>query len=201
MTETQVSLSRARSADEYREILFSNLEEYERLARMVADMLYLAKADNGLMVPHREQVGLGREVRELAEFFEPLASERGVAISQEGSVSAQADRLMMRRAIANLLSNAIRHASGGKGVKVELGRRGGDQVFVRVENQGTPIAPEHLPRLFDRFYRVDPARARESEGVGLGLAITRSIAAAHGGELSVRSDEAGTAFEILLPTA
>jgi two-component system heavy metal sensor histidine kinase CusS len=198
MTQTQVALSRARSADEYREALISNSEEFDRLARTIGDMLFLAKADHGLAMPRRERVDLAANVRELFDFYEALAEEKGIRLELDGAAEVPGDRLMLRRAVGNLLSNAIRHCrrEGRVVVRIAMGE-GGVDLFV--ENGGDPIAPEHLPRLFDRFYRADPSRQRGGEGAGLGLAIVRSIARAHGGDVSASSVDGLTAFRLHLP--
>lgn len=195
MTETQVALTRARSPDEYRDVLASNAEEYERLARMVGDMLFLAQAEHGLLVPSREPVDLANEVRELFDFFEALAEEKFLRLSLEGSGQVAGDKLMLRRGLANLISNAIRHTPPGGSIRVGIEATDSGTTLA-IENSGEPIAPEHLSRIFDRFYRVDPSRHHGNEGAGLGLAITRSIVQAHGGEISVRSTAAGACFEI-----
>lgn len=203
MTQTQVTLSQTRGAEEYREVLASNLEEYERLARMIADMLFLAKADQGLIVPTREAVDLAAELRELFEFYEALAEERGVRLACEGDATVSGDRLMLRRALSNLLSNALRHTARGGTVQVAVSPAPTfGRVRVAVENPGEPIPAEHLARLFDRFYRADAARrlgAAGGEGAGLGLAISRSIARTHGGELTATALVAGNRFELSLP--
>lgn len=201
MTQTQVALGRARDAGEYREILHSNLEEYERLARMIGDMLFLAKADNQLIVPEREVVDLEQEVARLLDFHEAQAAERGIRMECRGSAQIVGDRLMLQRAISNLLSNAVRHTPAGETVHVMLtsDRKG---AIIAVENPGTAIPPEHLAHLFDRFYRVDPARREDlEEHSGLGLAITKSIVEAHGGSVHVSSEEGRTRFELRLPSA
>lgn len=200
MMQTQVALSRARTPDEYREILSSNLEEYERLARMVSDMLFLAKADHGQIVPQLGPVNLADEVRDLIEFYEPLAEELGIGLVACGEGETQGDRLMLRRALSNLLSNALRYTPRGEMVTVTLGPAEDDAVRIRVENPGSPIAEPQLRRIFDRFYRADPAREQSGEGAGLGLAITKSIVEAHAGTISVASQERRTVFEILIPT-
>jgi two-component system heavy metal sensor histidine kinase CusS len=197
MTETQVALTRARSPEEYREVLASNAEEYERLARMVGDMLFLAQADNGLVVPSREPVDLAGEVRELFDFFDALAEEKSLRLSLSGNGQVSGDKLMLRRALANLISNAIRHTPAGGSICVRIAATGGG-ITLEIENSGEPIGPEHLTRIFDRFYRADPSRHRSHEGAGLGLAITRSIVHAHGGEISARSTVDGVCFEIRL---
>lgn len=199
LTQTQVTLSRPRAPAEYQEVLASNSEELERLSRMIGDMLFLAKADNELIVPHREMVDLGQEAASLLEFYEALASDKGIAVSLRGQLQVSGDRLMLRRAINNLLSNALRHTPEGGRIEVELADGSPDQVVLSVTNTGPTIAPQHLPRLFDRFYRADASRQRFSSGAGLGLAITRSILLAHGGDARVWSRDGLTRFELVLP--
>ncbi len=195
MTETQVALTRARDAEEYREVLASNAEEYERLARMIGDMLFLAQADNGLVVPQREPVDLAAQVRELFDFFDALAEEKGLHLSLTGSGQVSGDKLMLRRALANLISNAIRHTPAGGTIRVGI-ESGGEGTKLTVENSGEPIPQEQMSRIFDRFYRGDPSHHGGGEGAGLGLAITRSIIRAHGGEISVRPGMEGVCFEL-----
>jgi len=199
LTQTQVTLSRARTADEYRDVLASNAEEFERLSRMISDMLFLAKADNNLIVPNLESIDLAEEVRGLLEYYEILADEQRLQLSVSGYGIVKGDRLMLRRAISNLLSNAIRHTpeDGVIAIRIHDGDQG--QVSLTIENSGTAIPPEHLERLFDRFYRADTARNRTTEGAGLGLAITRSILRAHGGDVRVSSAEHLTRFTLSIP--
>ncbi len=201
MTQTQVAISKARSADQYREVLYSNLEEYERLARMITDMLFLAKADNGLIVPSSEMVDLADEARGLFDFYEALAEEHGVHLVLAGTGVIQGDRLMIRRALSNLLSNAIRHTPRDGSVSVLIARLDSGEIQLSVENPGEDIDAEHLPRLFDRFYRVDPSRQKASEGAGLGLAITKSIVEAHRGTIQAYSSDGSTRFAIAFPAA
>lgn len=198
MTQTQVSLSRARSVDEYREILYSNMEEYERMAQMVGDMLFLAQQDSGTDRREAGPVDLTAEIRGLFDYYEGWADERGVTLALEGQASVTGDRLLLQRALGNLLSNAIRHAPEGACVSVRLGMADGT-ARIDVENPGTPIPAGDLPRIFDRFFRVDPSRQRSGEGAGLGLAIVKSIVDVHGGTISVASNDAGTRFTVRLP--
>jgi two-component system heavy metal sensor histidine kinase CusS len=198
MLQTQVAASKARSAEEYREVLYSNVEEHERLARMVGDMLFLAQADNGLKMSADEPVDLAGEVRALFGFYEALAEEAGVGLELHGGGWIDGDRLMIRRALSNLLANAIYHTPRGATVQVGLSARAGGGLRLQVRNPGT-IAPEHLPRLFDRFYRVDPARREAPAGAGLGLAITQSIVAAHGGTIIAESQSGEVCFTLDLP--
>ncbi len=202
MTQTQVAISKARSADQYREVLYSNLEEYERLARMIADMLFLAKADNGLLTPSSEMVDLAAEARALFGFYEAFAEERGVKLALAGAGDVRGDRLMIRRALSNLLSNAIRHTPRDASVTVRIGQGKSGELELSVENPGEDIEPEHLPRLFDRFYRVDRSRQKaSSDGAGLGLAITKSIVEAHKGTIRIFSANGSTRFAIAFPAA
>lgn len=199
MTETQVTLVRARTPEQYREVLASNAEELERLSRMISDMLFLAKADNDLMVPHLDSVDLQEEIHSLFEYYEALAEDAGVRMICIGRGVVQGDRLMLRRAISNLLSNAIRHTPANGEIQVGLNADRSGQLSLTVENTGDTIPHEQLPRLFDRFYRADASRQRSSDGAGLGLAITQSIMRAHGGIVSVRSGDGRTSFKLQFP--
>lgn len=198
MTQTQVALSKARSAEEYEEILYSNAEEYDRMSQMIGDMLFLAKADNGLHPPNSENINLVKEIHNLFDYYEAWAEELGISLTLTGYANTKADRLMLRRALSNLLSNAIRHTPVDETVSVNL-ETVNNSVIITVQNPGVAIQPEHLPKVFDRFYRIDPSRQRGSEGAGLGLAIVKSIVEAHHGKIEVTSDELYTQFRIELP--
>jgi two-component system, OmpR family, heavy metal sensor histidine kinase CusS len=198
LTQTQVMLSRNRSEEEYRDVLASNAEELERLSRMVSDMLFLAKTDNGPAIVARESVDLASEVRDLFEFYEALASENAIALSLKGALTVDGDRLMLRRAINNLLANAIRYTSQDNTVRVRL-ERVGDRGIISVTNPGIPIPDTVRERLFERLYRADTARLRDTDGTGLGLAIVAAIAEAHGGGVSVESAPNSNTFSVWLP--
>jgi two-component system heavy metal sensor histidine kinase CusS len=199
LTQTQVTLAHQRDAPVYRDTLASNAEEFQRLGRMVSDMLLLAKTEHGLALPHREPVALHQAAQSLFDFFDVVAEDKAVTLVLEGQVTINGDRLMLQRAISNLLSNAIRHAPEGSQVKVWASSTEG-KASLCVDNAGPPIAPEHLPRLFDRFYRVDKSRTHLSaDGTGLGLAITRAIMEAHGGTVSVESNTEYTRFCLRFP--
>lgn len=195
LTQTQVVLSRSRGLEDYREALHGNLEELERLTAMVNDMLFLAKADHGLLAPNRQVLALAGEVDELLEFYGPLAEEKSIRLERDGELSVQGDRPLLRRVLANLLDNALRFTPDGGQIRVRL-----EPGRLSVENPGREIPAERLPRLFDRFYRADPAR-REGQGehAGLGLAICRSIVRAHGGEIRCESAGGWTRFVIEFP--
>ena len=202
MTQTQVALSQPREGVAYREVLASNAEELERLSRTVGDMLFLAQAEHGELLPTRQPVRLGAEVRALFDFYEALAEDRGITLRLQGDGTALGDALMLRRAIGNLLSNALRYTPRGGGIDVTIAPRGRD-VVLRARNDGTPIAADDLPHLFERFYRAEKDRShtREDSGAGLGLAITQAIVRAHGGEIDAKLERTGNAFELTLPAA
>ena len=199
LTHTQVTLTRPRPIEDYREALHSNLEELQWMAQLVNDMLYLAKADHGLLMPKREALDLAAEADVLLEFFAPLAEDVRVTLNREGHGHMMGDRNMLRRALSNLLDNALRFtpADGEVRVKIIDQPKG---LSLTVENSGDGISKDLLPRLFDRFYRVDPARHEgSSEHAGLGLAITQSIVNAHGGKIHCESENGWTRFVIELP--
>nr|WP_189663751.1 heavy metal sensor histidine kinase [Pseudomonas paralactis] len=196
LTQTQVILTQPRPLEDYREALHSNLEELQWMAQLVNDMLYLAKADHGLLMPSREALDLGDEVDALLEFFTLLAEDAQVTLVREGSAPTMGDRGMLRRALSNLLDNALRFTPPGGEVRVRIE----PGVTLTVENTGEGIPAQVLPRLFDRFYRADPSRrAGSSEHAGLGLAITQSIVRAHGGKIYCESQAGWTRFVIELP--
>ncbi|MBV1733139.1 MAG: heavy metal sensor histidine kinase [Hydrogenophaga sp.] len=194
LTQTQVSLTQKRDAEAYRDILASNAEEFQRLARMVSDMLFLAKTEHGLELPNTEAISLDQEALDLFDFYDAVADEKRIRLKILGEAQVMGDRLMVRRAIGNLLSNALRHSPAEAEVVVAIEVRPGEATLC-ITNSGTTIAPEVLPRLFDRFYRVDKSRSHpESDGTGLGLSITQAIMTAHGGSVSVTSDQGQTTF-------
>ncbi|NIF26753.1 heavy metal sensor histidine kinase [Pantoea sp. Tr-811] len=196
LTHTQVTLTRPRSLEEYREALHGNLEELQWMAQMINDMLFLAKADHGLLVPGQVALALHEEVDALLEYYAPLAEDGEVQLLREGEALLQGDRPMLRRALSNLLDNALRFTPAGGQVRVTLE----PGIRVCVANTGAAIDAAALPRLFDRFYRVDPARREgSSEHAGLGLAITRSIVQAHGGSIVAHCEGGWTRFVIELP--
>ncbi|RWU18069.1 two-component sensor histidine kinase [Pseudomonas alkylphenolica] len=200
LTHTQVTLTRPRELEEYREALHSNLEELQWMAQLVNDMLYLAKADHGLLMPSRQHLTLAEEADALLEYYAPLAEEAGVALHREGQGRLEGDRHMLRRALSNLLDNALRFTPAQGEIRVSIETHA-ELVRLQVANTGEPIDPVLLPRLFDRFYRADPARREgSSEHAGLGLAITRSIVQAHGGTIRAESVAGWTRFVIDLPT-
>ncbi|MCW8884277.1 MAG: heavy metal sensor histidine kinase [Motiliproteus sp.] len=197
MTQSQVALTRPRGEEDYRAILYSNIEEYERLSRMISDMLFLAKAEHMQCLPSRSELLLENEITDLIEFYEALAEEQKIKVSLSGKGKISGDQLMIRRAISNLLSNAIRHTPKHEAIHISLSQRN-DKVMLDIRNSGETISVQDLPYLFDRFYRSkNPSKNNGSEdGFGLGLAITKAIIEGHNGRITVRSDSQETCFHI-----
>ncbi|CAB3813786.1 MULTISPECIES: heavy metal sensor histidine kinase [Achromobacter] len=194
---TQVMLSSPRDAAELRDALESNLEELEDLKTLVNDMLFLARADRGERAADLAPVSLAAEARRVAEYYEATLEESGVHLRCAGDATVAANAGLVRRALANLISNAIKATPrGGEIVLTCSASPAGARVEVR--NPGPPIPPTDLPRIFDRFFRSSQARAPRSEGHGLGLAIVRAIARMHGGEVDAASGAHGTVVGITL---
>ena len=196
LVQAQVTLSKNREADQYRETLHSVVEELERLAHMVSDILYLAKTENHLLIPHPTEVHLDIEAAELAEFYELIAEEKRVTIRVQGQGTVFGDRLMIRRALSNLMANAIRHAHDQTMVTMSVANTD-TKTTASVTNVGDTIVAEIQSRLFDRFFRADSARTHPgSEGAGLGLAITQAIMQAHNGTVKLTSSKGKTTFTL-----
>ena len=193
--QTEVSLAKPRSDDEYRDLLASNLEEYERLSRMIADMLFLAKAEHGLIVPQREAIPLLDLGRQLFDYYGILAESQQLVLEGE-ELTVRGDRLMLQRAIGNLLLNAIQHTTAQGRVALSVEKRDGAAV-ITISNTGPAIPDTALRTIFERFIRAD----QSGEGSGLGLAIARSIVVAHGGSIAASSSGQRTEFAVILPLA
>ena len=195
-TQTQVILNQPRTESEYVDILYSNLEEYERMTKMVSDMLLLAKTEHGLVKPQLERLNCRAELQELVEYFELLAEERQIQIRIRGAdATIDCDRSMFRQAMSNLLSNAIRYSFENAIVKVAVSTND-EHTKITVSNPGPKISDDHLQRLFDRFFRADPSRKNHGQGVGLGLTIARSLLHMNGAKLTVSSDDNLTVFVV-----
>lgn len=189
IAQAEVELRHDRSEAELKETLGSQLEEARRLTAIVTDMLFLSKADRGARARRGPPESLAEQVRAVAEFQEAALEDARVSLAVHGEALLSMDTGLVRRAISNLVSNAKRYAAPGSQILVGIERHGGE-VRLTVENLGPPIAPEALPRLFERFYRADPSRAGSASHHGLGLAIVAAIARMHGGG-TFASSEAG----------
>lgn len=203
--EIEVALRKPRSAEEYREVLVSNKEEIERLSRLTENMLALAHADVGDAIAQRELVNMSEVCSGITDKLRGLAEGKQIALHVQddcdGPLSVNGDRIALERVIHNLVENAIRYSPAGEPVTVRTSLHDG-RVQVEVMDTGSGIAPEHLPLLFDRFYRVDKARSRVHGGSGLGLSIVKALVEGHGGTVSVQSVVGrGSTFTVRLPEA
>ena len=193
-----VTLGRARTPAEYQTTLEVVIEEGERLSRMVTSMLFLARADNAKQLVRMEAVSTATEFGKLMDFFDIVAEEHGVTLSTHGDLTMAADPMLLRQALSNLVANALRHTARGGRIALDAQEHGAS-VALTVSDDGCGIAQEHLPLIFDRFYRVDAARSA-TDSTGLGLSVVRSIAELHGGTVTVSSKpDHGTTFTLLLP--
>ena len=200
-TETEVALRSPNVPDEIRGVLASNLEEIDRLSRIVSDLLTLAEAEAGRQVLVKESMDLKALLEDLVDQLRILASERSVSIRLHCSrqLRINADKLWIRRAVVNLLENSIKYSRDGGIVEVSAGTEN-SAVKLSIRDHGIGIQSHDLPHIFDRLYRADPARSRDSGGVGLGLAIVKWIIEAHNGTIRVESEaDRGALFEISLP--
>ncbi|MDR8017858.1 heavy metal sensor histidine kinase [Ectopseudomonas guguanensis] len=198
--QSQQLLGRDRSPEEYQNALASNLEEYERLARMIDSMLFLARCEQPMATIKREPVDLQALVEQLCGYFEGMAEDRGILLVNRSHGQLEAEPELLRRALANLLANALRYGAADSQVTIST-RMEGNSLEILVHNQGNPIEAAHLPHLFKRFYRCDASRNQPDDSGGLGLAIVQSIMHVHAGEASVKSDATGTVFSLHFKTS
>lgn len=201
--EVEVTLGKVRSPEEYREVLGSALEECLRLSRMIDSLLFLARAENPQTEIRREPLDVGKELAAVRDFYDPAAAEAGVRLnlSMSGPITAPLDRTLFQRAIGNLIENALAHTNPGGHICIEAVR---DKAMLQISvaDDGCGIPAAHLPHVFERFHRVDPARSKNSGGAGLGLAIVKSVANLHGGNTQIQSSMGhGTRVTLCMPAS
>ncbi len=189
ISSTELALRKARDATELREVLGSNLEELQRVASIVHDMLFLSQADRGVIARRVPTTSLAALALQVCNYHEAALEDAGLALEIVGDASGSFDTPLLQRALSNLVGNATRYAQRGSTVRVEIIQSTPGEVQFRVVNRGTAIEPSHLPRLFDRFYRGDPSRSHADRNHGLGLAIVAAIARMHGGRPMAASSE------------
>lgn len=194
----EVALNRHRSVAEYEALLGSNIEECDRVSRTIESVLFLARAESPQFALQRSVIDTAVELQRIADYFEGLSSEASVNVVIDATGSIYADRDLFRRAVSNLLSNALRYTPTGETIHLRAVTCE-NEVEVTVENPGQGIAPEHLEKLFDRFYRVDRSRSDSANSTGLGLSIVKSIMELHAGSVSVESTSHLTRFTLHFP--
>ncbi|MDF0732920.1 heavy metal sensor histidine kinase [Pseudomonas entomophila] len=197
--QTEVGLGLPRDSAYYQHLLGSNFEELQRLSRMIDNMLFLARAEHADHAIERTGLAVAQELARICEYFEDLAAERDVHLAWNGQGTVWADATLLRRALANLLSNAVRFAEPGSTVEVTA-RSEANGVVVDISNRGLAIAPHHLQSVFERFYRVDAARQGSAQSSGLGLSIVRSIMQLHQGRCWAQSADGVTRFSLWFPS-
>lgn len=202
-TEAEVAMTKPPNAEEYRSLAGSILEECEHLTKLTDQLLTLSREDAGITLHESERLDLAALATDAANVMRPLAEAKrqrlSIAATDGARVAGEAARL--RQVVYNLLDNAIKYTPEGGQIVVSL-RKQDHQAVLQVSDTGIGIAPEHLPHVLERFYRVDKARSREEGGTGLGLSIVESITAAHGGRVQIASQPgAGTTCTVFLPLA
>lgn len=188
---TELALTRPRSNEELQTVLASNMEEIGRLSGIVTDMLFLSQAERGVPVRTRAAASLAVQAADVIDFYDAMLEEAGLRAEVHGDATADVDAALIRRALFNLLGNAIRFAAPASMLRIEIGEQpdhnGVGEFAVAVVNQGEPIDPAALPRLFERFYRAAHARDGSTRHHGLGLSIVEAIARMHGGRVFAAS--------------
>lgn len=195
--EGEVALTRARTPEEYREVIESSVGECERLSGIVDNLLFLARAEAAEGHIQRALFNGRAAVEKIAAFYEPIAEEHHTTITGAGEGEVYADPMLFGRAVSNLVENALRFTPAGGTIQISVGA-GPAHSEIAVKDTGCGIAAEHLPRVFDRFYRADSSRS--SQGSGLGLALVKSITDLHGGSATVKSEvDRGTTVVLTFP--
>ena len=199
--EAQLALSKPRSNEEYRHCIESAIEEHERLSRMVDALLFLSRTEQPESLPDKRLLNIESEIAAVCAFYQALADEQETTLIAGGSGMVLADCDLLRRALGNLISNALRHTSSGGSIVVDVAPTHSQEVALAVTDTGEGISTDDLPHVFDRFYRADSARLRNGTGSGLGLAIVKSIMQLHGGSITLVSEpDHGTAAILRFPS-
>jgi two-component system heavy metal sensor histidine kinase CusS len=199
--ETEVALGKSRTAEEYRVVLESSLEEYERLSRVIENLLFLARADTHDTAVRPTPVNIRQEIDGLMEYFDALAEEKAIAISITGNALLNADPVLFRRALTNLLSNAFQYTPQNGRITLSVTTINGS-VEVAVSDTGIGIEKDNHKKVLDRFFRADKARSFHPQGTGLGLAIVKSIMDLHSGSVAIESAPGeGTTVKLRFPQA
>jgi two-component system heavy metal sensor histidine kinase CusS len=197
--EAQVALTRERSSEEYRSVIESTAAECERLSGIIDNLLFLARAESAEQQIKRSLFDGRAALEKIVSFYQTAAEDRHVDVACEGEGQIFGDQALFNRALSNLIDNALRFTSGGGNIRISIAARD-SHTEVLVRDSGSGIASEHLPRVFDRFYRGDASRS--SAGTGLGLALVKSIVDLHGGSARVQSEAgSGTAVTLIFPNA
>lgn len=196
---TELELSKANQPESCRVIFEKYMEEYQHLSKLIESLLFLARSDHGQLALKKEVIAVGDEVSKIRDYYQAVMDENKVSLVTHGQATVLADRHLFKRAMNNLIANALKYTPSGGRVEVSI-TRAHPWVSITIKDTGKGIADEHLHRVFDRFYRVDESRSAQSGGLGLGLSIVKSIVELHGGQVAMQSElNLGTAVQITLP--
>lgn len=197
----EVAMMTARTPEQYQDAIHTALQDVERLTHIVRALLQLSQAESGQLVLNKAPLDLTPILQELCEQFSLAAEDKQITLATHLAprVEATVDRVQIERLVTNLLTNAIKYTPAGGRVEVSLQESNG-QVELKVADNGQGIPAEHLPHIFDRFFRVPEARANPEKGLGLGLSFVAWIVKAHGGLIDVQSQPGkGATFTVTLP--
>lgn len=199
-TSTEIALTKSQTVDDYQQLLASHLEEYECLSRLTENLLFLAKADHKQLQLDYATFSASAEVAKVCDYFKPILTEKNIGLTYQGDGQIRADKALFKRVMVNLLSNSIKYIPDKGLITIRIMENHAEGTLINVEDTGIGISPEHIDKVFDRFYRVDTSRSVQSGGLGLGLAIVKSILHLHNGKVSIKSQpNLGTCVAIQLP--
>ena len=199
--EAEITLSKERSKEDYRACIESALDEYARLSHMVDALLFLARTEQPATQLDKKLLNCGQEVASVCAFYQAMADESEVHLMAQGTGNVSADSGLLRRALGNLVANALHHTPHGGQIDITVNAKN-DAIQISVSDTGSGIAPVDLPHVLERFYRADGARSRHGQGTGLGLAIVQSIMHLHNGAISIHSEiDHGTTVILTFPSA
>ena len=197
--EAEVALKQARTPEDYQKVLASALEEYGRLHALVSGLLFLAETENPAMKIKREIFFARTIIDSVCDFYSAIAEEKNIVVQCDGDAKIWADPLLFRRVVNNLFANELKYTPSQGLVRISL-QSESNGTYITITDNGDGIAPEHLPHLFDRFYRTDAARSQQQGGLGLGLAIVKSIMELHRGAIQIESElHQGTKISLYFP--
>ena len=200
MGEAEIALSRPSIPEEYKQVIGSILEELNRIYQIIENLLFLARAENPQIDLQKLLLSANHEINMMCQAYQAVADEKNIQLYCEGDAELRANSIMFRRMIGNLLSNAIKYSTSKREIYINIKDIDNHTAQITITDHGIGIAPEHLPNLFQRFYRTDIARAQYSGGTGLGLSIVKSIVDLHQGTISIASIlNKGTSISIHLP--
>jgi two-component system heavy metal sensor histidine kinase CusS len=197
--QTELLLSYEHTEHDYRNAQASNLEELQRIASLIENILFLSRAESQQPGIEKSTVSAATEIAKICDYYQALAEDKNISITQHGDADILVNTILFRRLMSNLVSNAIKYTPRDGSVSITVNVMA-EHVCITVSDTGIGIAPQHIPRLFDRFYRVDDSRSMQVSGTGLGLSIVKSIVELHHGKITVHSElNVGTNIELMLP--